>query len=174
MLFSHAEISEIQTQAEKGDIWAIYYLSLIYEAGKYVERDLEYSHALKLSAAENGHAEAQYSLGRDYLLGINIKRNELEAFKWLHSAANDYGFVMAIFNLIEMLGEGFGTERNLVESYKWWLVAGHLSEIDLTDQEYICYVLEGMTKGELERARSLASNWLTDKKIEIIPSILSK
>lgn len=52
-------------------------------------------------AAEQGHREAQFQMGRIYFLGEGISQNEMEAFEWFRKAA-EQGHRRAQFQLGRM------------------------------------------------------------------------
>lgn len=60
-----------------------------YESGKKCFDAKNYEQAVYWwrKAAENGHAEAQYSLGWMYERGYGVGQDKSEAAKWYHKAA---------------------------------------------------------------------------------------
>lgn len=69
--------------------------------------------------AEQGNADAQYSLGSMYLLGLNVPRDYTEAMKWYHKAA-EQGNADAQFDLGGMYYKGKGAPHNFSEAMKWY------------------------------------------------------
>jgi TPR repeat protein len=62
-------------------------------------------------AAEQGHADAQYSLGIMYHEGQGMSQNYAEAAKWLRLAA-EQGYVVAESDLAVMYEMGQGVAQN--------------------------------------------------------------
>lgn len=72
--------------AEKGNVKSYFYLGLIYENGKGIDKD--YSKAIKWyrKAAMDGHAEAQVNLAIMYVNGHGCDKDYVKAYKWLYIA----------------------------------------------------------------------------------------
>lgn len=81
----------------------------------------QYSEAL-VQKAQNGDAEAQYSLGNCYFYGFGVAKDQREAVKWLRKAA-EQGFTAAQNDLGHCYYSGAGVERNTDEAHKWWRMA---------------------------------------------------
>jgi len=100
-------------------------------------------------AAEQGHAEAQYRLGKCYSDGLGVDYNEEEAVKWYLKAA-EQGYVEAQYRLGECYDIGDGVEENKKEAAKWYLKAmeqGYDEAIDsLFYMDFDCEVVESMCK----------------------------
>lgn len=73
-------------------------------------------------AAEQGHAQAQNSLGHMYRMGDGVAKNFVEAVKWYRKAA-EQGLHQAQYNLGFMYDEGLGVRQNSTEAKKWFLKA---------------------------------------------------
>ena len=84
-----------------------------YEAKDYPEALRWYR-----KAAEQGHAKAQYHLGRMYLVGFGVARDTAEAVRWYRKAA-EQGLVKAQSFLGGMYESGFGVARNDREAVRW-------------------------------------------------------
>jgi TPR repeat protein len=76
--------------------------------------------------AQQGDAEAQYSLGVLYLEGRGvaqgIPRDDAEGVKWLRKAA-DQGHATAQKYLGDLYEEGVGVAKNLAEAHRWFAKA---------------------------------------------------
>ncbi|MCL2011501.1 MAG: sel1 repeat family protein [Cystobacterineae bacterium] len=70
------------------------------------------------TAAEQGDAAAQASLGLRYAYGFGVVRDEAEAAKWLRKAA-EQGRKDAQFELGLAYAEGRGVTKNTAEATKW-------------------------------------------------------
>lgn len=80
----------------------------------------DYATALKelTPIAERGNATAQFNLGKIYLYGWGVKKNEVEAAKWIRKAA-EQGDAKARKMLAYMYEQGVGVEKNAAEAEKW-------------------------------------------------------
>jgi TPR repeat protein len=74
------------------------------------------------AAADQGDAEAQYSLGQLYYNGEGVAKNDVMAFKYYQLAA-DQGDAGAQYILGIMFARGDGVAKNDVIAYKWALLA---------------------------------------------------
>ena len=79
--------------------------------------------------AEQGDAEAQYSLGWRYDEGEGVPEDKAEAVKWYRLAA-EQGIPEAQCNLGEIYAEGLGVPENLVEAVKWYRLAAEQGNDD--------------------------------------------
>jgi TPR repeat protein len=70
-------------------------------------------------AAENGHAQAQYLMGKSYHSGKEVPEDHVQAVKWWRKAA-EQGHPESQFNLGVMCLQGHGTDKDYVESAKWF------------------------------------------------------
>ena len=68
--------------------------------------------------AEQGHAEAQLALGRYYIKGELVEKDEAEAVEWFKKAA-EQGNPLAQFFLSHHLRMGIGVDKNEQEANKW-------------------------------------------------------
>lgn len=69
--------------------------------------------------AEAGNMEAQLELGRRYIQGMGVGRNDVEASKWLLRAA-EQGNAQAQFNVGVMYERGVGLETNLTKAIDFY------------------------------------------------------
>lgn len=74
------------------------------------------------AAAENGDAEAQYSLGNMYAKGDGVDKDDVMAFKYYQLAA-DQGLAKAQRNLGVMYALGCGVAKNDVMAVKYMQLA---------------------------------------------------
>ena len=73
-------------------------------------------------AAEQGHAGAQYSLGRMYDIGRGAPEDDAEAVRWFRLAA-EQGEASAQYNLGVMYGTGEGVPQDDAEAVRWYRLA---------------------------------------------------
>ena len=69
--------------------------------------------------AEQGHADAQYSLGAMYGNGHGIPQDDKATVKWFRKAA-EQGHTKAQFNLGAMYGNGQGVPQDDEAAVKWY------------------------------------------------------
>jgi len=72
-------------------------------------------------AAENGHAQAQYVLGKSYHAGEGVPKDQVEAFKWWRKAA-EQGHATSRFNVGAMCFLGSGTAKDFSEAARWFKI----------------------------------------------------
>lgn len=73
--------------ARKGDLAALYHFSLILLNTSKTDADQGQFLVVLRSAAEQGHAHAQFHLGRYYEKGILVEANLEEALRWYEKSA---------------------------------------------------------------------------------------
>ena len=104
-------------------------------------------------AAEHGHVDAQYQLGRLYLAGDTIPRDPAEAARWFLLAA-EHGSAHAQASIAFMYSIGYGIPLDNLRAYAWSQVAaaqGH--ELSRTLQASI---RRKMTPEQIARAHDLS------------------
>ncbi len=69
-------------------------------------------------AAEQGNAEAQYSLGSRYASGLGVEKDDAEAVRWYRLAA-EQGHAVAQYSLGLHYALGQGVEEDYSESARW-------------------------------------------------------
>ena len=95
-----------------------------YAAGAafYAKKDYEHAFAVLLPAAQEGEAEAQFTMGVMYDVGQHVQVDKQAAFGWFRRAA-DQGHPNAQIRLSGMLFAGEGVSPDRQEAYKWALLA---------------------------------------------------
>ncbi|HIE65463.1 MAG: tetratricopeptide repeat protein [Nitrospira sp.] len=84
---------------------------------------------LRLQAAENGDAEAQYRLGLMYLNGEGVSQDLRQAAKWYRKSAEN-GNPDAQFGLGVLYFHGQGVPRDTRETAKWYRRAAEQGSTD--------------------------------------------
>lgn len=84
---------------------------------KVAEKHSSNVHELR-DKAENGDAEAQFSLGEIYFAGRGVEQDYKEAVKWFRKAT-EQGNVTAQLAIGSMYLEGIGVEQDSKEGVKW-------------------------------------------------------
>ena len=75
-----------------------------------------------LKKAQDGDADAQVSLGYDYLFGMNVEQDSAEAVKWWQMAA-EQGNADAQYALGNAYEDGKGIEKDFAKALKWYRLA---------------------------------------------------
>ena len=108
----HKRIGE--SAAQKGDS--------AFSGRNGVEQDVAAAVRLYRLAADQGNADAQYSLGFMYDIGWGVDENLAEAVKWYKLAA-DQRYPEALCTLGDMYENRRGVDENLAEAVKWYRLA---------------------------------------------------
>ena len=82
--------AELTSKAEKGDVEAMVELAEVYCGAKNIEQDDQICGMWMKRAAEKGHVRAQYMLGRMYELGLGMKADPVQSYKWYSVSAPNY------------------------------------------------------------------------------------
>ena len=110
--------------------------------------------------AEQGNAEAQFSLGVAYDTGQGVAQDSAEALKWYRLAA-DQGHAEAQLKLGKMYGSGKGVPQDDVEAHVWL----NLATAQASGEECDMYVKERddvaarMTRDQIAEAQRRAREW---------------
>lgn len=122
--------TEIQHQAGQGDVFAQYNLGVAFYNGiKGFPKN--YSKALKWfkKAAEQGEAEALFSIGFMFLLGEGVEQNHHEAATWFTKAV-EMGNTDAMVHLAHLYYMGEGVDFNLDKAIVLMTKAAKLGNLD--------------------------------------------
>ena len=85
----------------------------------YKNGDYETAYKLIRPLADNGFAQAQYSLGAMYEKGMGVNASLKTAKKWFQLAA-EKGISKAQYKLGLIYRDGKGVEKNYSKAIKWW------------------------------------------------------
>jgi len=93
----------------------------LYQEGKQACENENYAAAFPLleKAAEKGHAEAQYELGRLYFHGHGVSQDLTKAAEWTRKAA-EQGVAEAQFNLGASYYNGDGVSQDYSKAVEWF------------------------------------------------------
>ena len=99
-------------------------LEQVFQQGMAAYHAGHYEHALDAwqSAAEGGHAEAQFNLGIVYAKGVGTLADMTEAARWWHRAATQ-GNTDAQYNLGLIYSQGYGVTKDPAQAVMWWRMA---------------------------------------------------
>jgi uncharacterized protein len=100
-------LATLKPAAERGDPVAMYNLGVMYRDGLGVAKDRARAKTLFLTAAQKGHALAQYGVARLYYDDGDFS----EAARWYRKAA-DQSDLEALYNLGYMYHEGQGVPKD--------------------------------------------------------------
>ena len=101
---------------------AQYRLTVLYERGDGVTKDLGRAQAWYTRAAAQGNVKAMHNLAVAASGGRGRDADYALAAKWFAEAAA-YGLVNSQFNLCILAEQGLGMPKNLTEAYKWFSLA---------------------------------------------------
>ena len=113
------------------------------------------------SAANKGHAGAQYNLGVMYVNGGGLRRDYVEALRWFEKASNE-GHAGARYNLGIMHLTGSGVPKDYASAYAWVSLAA--AGGNKQAEENLENILIRMTSEEKEKARALIKEWTNQDK----------
>jgi TPR repeat protein len=156
--YSYLAFEYFKKSADQNYAYAQAAVSLCYERGEGVTKDLAKSFEYLLKAAERGLNGPQWMLGKKYENGKGVPKNYKKALEWYRRSALQ-GLVPAQFDTGRMFFNGYGTARNPVEAYFWWLlVAAKAPEFhdaaksrDLVETE--------LTAVQVEETQQRAARW---------------
>jgi hypothetical protein len=124
-----------------------------YARGEGVRQDNSEAFKLFRMAAENGNADAQWTLGYSYDEGKGIPKDDAEAVKWYRKAA-EQGHADAQFNLGYRYDEGKGVPKDDAEAVKWYRKAAEQGHADAQSNLSWAYEKgEGVRKDDTEAAK---------------------
>lgn len=155
--------------AAQGDVQAATNLGILYAQGKGVKQDMAQAARWFKQAAEAGNPMAEYNLGLLYSdqmfsEGKTEAEDDKQAALWLSRAA-DHGVVAAQNNLGVLYADGRGVEKDIVQAYKWFLLASQGGDADSAQS---VKTLEGeLRPEEIAQAKKLASDWIAAHTREI-------
>ena len=102
--------------------------------------------------AEGGDPEAQFELGRRYLQGVGLERNDVMALHWIRAAA-EQGFARAEAGLAWMYAVGRGVARDDAQAFAWYRRAAENGFMVAQRMLGKCYERGTGTAVDVERAR---------------------
>ena len=127
----------------------------------YERKDYKTSYKLWLPLAEQGVADAQYTLGQMYLNGQGVSQDYKEALKWYRLSA-EQGYGLAQSHLGFMYYNGQGVPLDFALAHKWFNLASLNGDKDAVKSRNLTE--ERMTPAQIEKAQEMARNWKPTKK----------
>lgn len=128
--------------------------SLYATAEKY-NNNWEYGKAFSYfqKAAEKGHVNSQYMLGRCYDSGKGIRQDDAEAVKWFRKAA-EQGQPEAQYQLGCCYALGRGVRQDYIEAVNWFRKATYQEYAEAQHQMGLCYALgRGVRQNDAEAVK---------------------
>jgi predicted aspartyl protease len=139
----------------------LYLCDMYWDQGDYVE-GLKSCHL----AAAQGNADAQRSLGNDYMEGLGVTPDRTEAAKWYARAAKgfrkeaDQGSAHAQYELGLMYRDGLGVVQDYVQALMWFNLAASRIPASKDDRRFGCdFVIPKMTAAQIAEAQKLTREW---------------
>jgi TPR repeat protein len=112
-------IKRLQKWVKKKKAWAQSHLGCQYFHGvNGVKQDVKHASVLLKLAAEQGDANAQYTLGNMYRKGDGTKPDIKRAFE-LYTLSAEQGLASAQYNLSAMYANGEGVEESFTTAREW-------------------------------------------------------
>ncbi len=130
-----------------------------FEKGAAAYKRGDYAAALRewRPLAEQGHANAQGSLGFMYDKGRGVPQDYAEAVKWYRKSA-EQGFAHFQANLGYMYGTGRGVPQDYVLAYMWFSLAAAKGNKRAAKGRDIL-TIQMMTPAQIAEAQKLAREW---------------
>lgn len=156
----------IRRAAKQGHIQAQMFLGYRYKHGDGVPKNANEAVKWYRRAADRGGKEEQYRLGELLYESYRFyndsqsqaRAREAEAIKWITRAA-DQGHPDAMFKLSNYYSlPPDGPNANLVESYKWMMIA--ITYSDWYSKKNLDVRTRNMTLAQIAEAQRLAGEWL--------------
>ena len=95
-----------------------------YASGDDIEKNHQKAFEWMLKAANVGDPGAQYYIGQSYLEGRGVEKNLEKAYDWFRKSADSgHAAPGTYYNLAMMHHQGQNTNKDLVEAYKYLLLA---------------------------------------------------
>lgn len=123
-----------QRAATKGNAHGQYRLAIMYEEGKYVQKNLAEAIYWYKESAKRGYAKAQVKMGLLCEKGNGIDQSYTDALLW-YKKASEQNDSDAQFYIALMYTYGVGVEQNLKAAYLW------LKKAAASDNMYAMYYL---------------------------------
>jgi TPR repeat protein len=117
VLYAEYSIGDEQTEASK-----------YYQLGIFEQHLSNYETAVtnfRKSIEKGNNVDAQYELGKCYLNGLGVKRDNVEAYKWFQKAA-EQEHIQAMTELGLLYLNDTSGKKDDKESAKWFLKAAEL------------------------------------------------
>jgi TPR repeat protein len=128
----------------------------MYYSGQGVKEENAQAAGWFRKAADQGNADAQFSLGSMYYSGQGVKKDDTETLRWWRKAAAQ-GEAHAQYDLGLMYARGEGMPQDYVRAHMWFNLAaanGNAAAVSSRD-----VVAGKMTRAQIAEAQRLAREW---------------
>ena len=144
-----------QSKANQGDANSQFNLALLYENGAGIPRNTKQAAYWYTKAAEQGHVQAQYELGNEYLFSgdYEVPQDYKQSVYWYTKAA-EQGHILAQYKLGHMYEYGDEGPQDYKQAFFWYTKAaeqGHVFAEDNRDK-----MLEKMSQSQIEEVQKLS------------------
>jgi len=156
-------LAELNEDAGKGDLDAMFMLSRLYAEGKGVEQDLNVAFQWMEKAAAGGNARAEGTLAMYYSEGIGTPRDDAKSIEFAARAA-DKGDPISQFILGMRYDTGTGVPRDPAKAEVWWSKAAERgmlrAQVMLANMLVQKSLAAGIAPAEAGALRVEAAKWL--------------
>ena len=164
--FSYKEVNKVQAYndfceaADKNYVPAIMRKGICVFFGNGVKKDLEKGIKIidsvftDLVKEADTDINAMYELGNAYMLGIGVKSNKYEGFRYILKGANK-GNLIAMETVAKCLSAGIGCEVNVPHSVEWLNKAEKLGSLDAKYNLGVFYINGIGVKKDKEKGLSM-------------------
>lgn len=114
--------------AALGRSYALFNLSMHYEKGLGVKKDIKKAAELMERAADSGYVDAQINMGSYYLDGIGVERSEDKAISWYEKALEQGASIAAV-----NIGRIHLNRGNMEDAIRSLTIAGDKGEISAVE-----------------------------------------
>ena len=144
-----------QSKANQGDANSQFNLALLYANGAGTPQNTKQAVYWYTKAAEQGHVQAQYKLGRLYRFSGDdeVPQDYKLAIFWYTKAA-EQGHIFAQYKLGNIYEDGDGAPQDYKQAFFWYTKAtgqGHVFAEDDRDK-----MLEKMSQSQIEEVQKLS------------------
>ena len=133
-----------------------------YQKGLIAARSGDYATALSefRALADQGDANAQYSLGLMYDNGRGVKQDSKESAKWYRMSV-EKGHTDSQYNLGVMYANGDGIQKDNIYAHMWFDIVALSGDENAVENRDI--IARRMTKDQLLKAQKLARECVRKK-----------
>lgn len=137
----------LKQHAEQSDATAQFQLAAMYADGRGVAKDVHQAIKYYVQAAQQGHASAQFHLGRLYE-SQGFVQDQQKAVYW-YSRAGEQGYSLKY--LAAMYYEGRGVQQDYAQAFKLFQTSAEAGDIDSQYQLGKMYIVgEGVKKNNTQ------------------------
>lgn len=165
-------LAELNADAKKGDLDAMFMLSRLYAEGKGVQQDLKVAFEWMEKAAKGGSTRAEGTLAMYYSEGIGTARDDAKSLEFALRAA-EKGDPISQFIMGMRYNTGTGVTRDPAQAEAWWSKAAERGM--LRAQVVLASVLAqkgaaaGLAPAEASMLRVEAAKWFMVAGAERLP-----